>query len=258
MKTKTTASKAKKSQTKKVVTKKVTASKAATKKAVLKKAVTKKAVVKKVAVKKPVTKKTAAKKVEVPKTVAKKAPRKVAAKKVVSKKTQVPKRPVKKMMSKAVAKPVTKKKVIRKVPVEKIVPKKEPLPECVVLAANILFQLRAERVQLLDLRGINDVADFYLIGSCGSEAQMQAILNELTKEYKAKGIVTNGVEYKSGVQWAVLDAGLDLMVHLFEQTKRDEIALDILYRDGKVAMLDEKDFITKTEEKKAKESNDFI
>ena len=251
---------------KKVVAKKVATKKVTVAKKVIAKPVAKKAVAPKAAPKKVVAKKVAAKKV----VVAKKVIAKPVAKKVVAPKASpkaAPEKVIAKPVAKKVAAPVkapkaveAKKKIIPQVVVVKevVVPKQEPLPECVSLAANILFQLRAEQVQLIDLRGINDVADFYLIGTCTSEAQMQTILNELTKEYKAKQIVTNGVEYKSGVQWAVLDAGLDLMVHLFEQTKREEIGLDILYRTGKVSMLNEKDFITKPEEKKAEESNDFI
>jgi len=135
--------------------------------------------------------------------------------------------------------------------------KKNTLPESISTAATILFQLRAEKIQLLDLRGINDVVDYYLVGTCESEAQMQAILNELSKEFKARKLSNLGIEYKSGVQWAVFDAGLELMVHLFEETKREEIALDILYRDGKITMLNEKNFVSE-EMKKATDSDGLI
>lgn len=120
---------------------------------------------------------------------------------------------------------------------------KQQLPEIVCLAASILFQLRAEKVELMDLRGIKDVTDYFLVGTCESEAQMQAILNELTKEFKAKKFSSLGVEYKSGVRWAIFDAGLDLMVHLFEETKREEISLERLYSDGTITLLNESDFV---------------
>ena len=77
---------------------------------------------------------------------------------------------------------------------------KEELPEAVSLAASILFQLRAETVELMDLRGIKDVTDFFLVATCESEAQMQAILNELTKEFKARKLSSLGVE------WIALEA----------------------------------------------------
>ena len=131
--------------------------------------------------------------------------------------------------------------------------KKQDLPESVTIGASILFELRAQNVQLIDLRGIKDVTDFFLVATCESEAQMQAILNELRKEFKANKLPSVGVDYKEGVRWAVFDAGLDLMVHLFEEEKRNEISLDRLYADGKIVELDEADFVKKTSKKKSSE-----
>ncbi len=134
---------------------------------------------------------------------------------------------------------------------------KNELPESIQLGASILFDLRAQDVQLIDLRGIKDVTDYFLIATCESEAQMQAILNEFHKEFKARKLPTVGVEYKEGVRWAVFDAGLDLMVHLFEEEKREEISLDRLYADGKIVELNEKDF-TKTTAKKSGDDNELV
>ena len=131
--------------------------------------------------------------------------------------------------------------------------KKQELPQSVQVGASILFELRAQNVQLMDLRGVKDVTDYYLVATCESEAQMQAILNELRKEFKANKLPSVGVEYKEGVRWAVFDAGLDLMVHLFEEEKRNEISLDRLYADGKIETLDENDFVKKTTKKKSSE-----
>ena len=130
---------------------------------------------------------------------------------------------------------------------------KQELPQSVQIGASILFELRAQNVQLMDLRGIKDVTDYFLVATCESEAQMQAILNELRKEFKANKLPSVGVEYKEGVRWAVFDAGLDLMVHLFEEEKRAEIALDRLYADGKIEALEEADFVKKTTKKKSSE-----
>lgn len=131
------------------------------------------------------------------------------------------------------------------------------LPEAIQLGASILFELRAQNVQLIDLRGIKDVTDFFLVATCESEAQMQAILNELHKEFKARKLPSVGVEYKEGVRWAVFDAGLDLMVHLFEEEKRAEISLDRLYADGKIEELNEADFVREAE-KKTGDDNELV
>lgn len=213
---------------KKVATAKTVAKKAAPVKKVVK-AVAKK-IVKKVAPAKSVVKKVVVKKAVV------KAVVKTVAKKVVTKKVA----PQKVVAPKVIAKPIApvvapSKKGVEFVPptVEKIVPiQNEILPESVNAAARVMFRLRAEKVQLLDLRGHSDIADFFLLGTCSSEAQMQAILNNLQREFKSAHIENLGVEYRAGVRWAVFD-GIDVMVHLFEEGARNEYALDRLWRDGK-------------------------
>ncbi|HSQ42647.1 MAG TPA: ribosome silencing factor [Fibrobacteraceae bacterium] len=113
----------------------------------------------------------------------------------------------------------------------------EALPQSVDLALHILVRLRAEGLQLLDLRGKSDVADFFLLGTCSSEAQMQAILNALQRDFKTLHVDHLGVEYRAGVRWAVFD-GIDVMVHLFEEKAREEYALDRLWRDAPEIALD--------------------
>ena len=132
----------------------------------------------------------------------------------------------------------------------------QELPQSVQMGASILFELRAQNVQLIDVHGINNEFDYLLVATCESEAQMQAILNELRKEFKANKLPSGGVEYKEGVRWAVFDAGHDLMVHLFEEEKRNEISFDRLYADGKIETLEETDFV-KTTDKKA-DDNELV
>jgi len=235
----------KKTAVKKAVAKKVVKKVAAkpTKKVVAKavvKAPVKKAVVK-VAAKKAAPVKAVAKKVVAPKVVAKKvAPAKV----VVPKAAPAPK-------AKAKAKPKTRKPAARPLsardqeavtalyfeptpaPVTESIPVvNEPLPQSIEVACRILYKLRAEKVQLLDLRGHSDIADYFVVGTCASEAQMQAILGALQREFKTLHLDNMGVEYKEGVRWAVFD-GIEMMVHLFEEKARDEYSLDRLWRDGK-------------------------
>jgi len=121
-------------------------------------------------------------------------------------------------------------------------------PASVKLGAQVLFELSAENVELLDLRKLSGIVDWYLVGTCDSSAQMQAILNELQKAYKQAGGEPASIEYKEQTRWSVLDAG-DIMVHLFEQTRREEIALDELWSKAKKTLLAEEDFAEKKESK---------
>jgi ribosome silencing factor RsfS/YbeB/iojap len=208
--------------------------------------------------KKTTTKKTTAVKKTAVKTTAKKttatktaATKKVATKATAAKKTAEKKTAVKKATVKKAA-------AVKKAPVKKAAPKKEAYTEAVKNAAEILFQLRAQNLQLIDLRGVSDTSDFMIIATCESEAQMQAILDELSKEFKHQGM-QHRTEYKPGInmRWAVFDAGFDLMIQLFEETKREELAFDKLYSDAKITDLEEKNFV-KTKAKKAKVEDELI
>lgn len=137
--------------------------------------------------------------------------------------------------------------------------KKAAYTESVKAAATILFDYRALNIQLLDLRGIADEkTDFMILATCESEAQMQAILDELSKEFKAQAL-PHRTEYKPGTNmcWAVFDAGFDLMVQLFEENKRADLAFDKLYSDATITDLAEKDFVQK-KSKKTEEENALV
>lgn len=136
--------------------------------------------------------------------------------------------------------------------------RKAAYTEAVQMAATILFELRALNLELLDLRGISETSDFMILATCESEAQMQAILDALSKDFKARKMPYR-TEYKPGInmRWAVFDAGFDLIVQLFEEGKREELAFDRLYGDAKIAKLEEKDFI-RTKAKKVKIENELI
>ena len=201
-------------------------------------------------------KKTPAKKETVKKTAVKAAAKTVKAAKPAAKKAAVkaPKTTAKVAVKKAADKESTEKKPA----VKKAAVKKVAYTESVSNAAKILFELRAQKLQLIDLRGISETADFMIIATCESEAQMQAILTELSKTFKHQGL-PHRTEYKPGInmRWAVFDAGFDLMVQLFEESKRKELAFDKLYSDAKVTDLDEKNFVKKAT-KKAKADDELI
>jgi ribosome-associated protein len=128
-------------------------------------------------------------------------------------------------------------------------------PASIQIGAQVLFELKAENVELMDLRKLSSVVDWYLVGTCESTAQMQAILSELQKAYKLAGGEPAKIEYKELTRWAVLDAG-DIMVHLFEQSRREEIALDELWNKAKKTLLAEEDFAEK--KKTAVKSTEFV
>ena len=107
--------------------------------------------------------------------------------------------------------------------------------------ARELFSKKAENVTLLNLIGLSDVADYYLVATCGSEPQMRAILSALQRTLKGKGVRALGVDYKDGVRWAVIDFG-EIMVHLFEEEERMNLNLENLWSDSTEEKLNSEDY----------------
>lgn len=181
--------------------------------------------------------------------------------KTTSKKTP-PRKTATKVTKKATVSKATKASAKKTDAAKKAQPKKSTkkaaYTEAVQMAATTLFELRALHLELLNLQGISETSDFMILATCESEAQMQAILDALSKDFKAKKMPYR-TEYKPGInmRWAVFDAGFDLIVQLFEESKREELAFDKLYGDATITKLEEKDFI-QAKAKKVKIENELI
>ena len=64
--------------------------------------------------------------------------------------------------------------------------------ELVDFVAKVIFEKKADNVSLLDLQGLSDVADFFLITTCSSDAQMRAIVNAISRALKSEKNQTTG------------------------------------------------------------------
>jgi ribosome-associated protein len=119
--------------------------------------------------------------------------------------------------------------------------------ELIDFIAQRLFDKKAEQVQVMDLRGLSDITDFYVVATCQSEPQMRAILSTLSKDLRKAKLKPLGTEYRAGVRWAVLDAG-EIMVHLFEEQARLQYDLERLWADAKLESLNAQDYQTEDDQ----------
>ena len=97
---------------------------------------------------------------------------------------------------------------------------------------SLLAEKRAEDVVCLDVSGVTDLADHFVIATILNARQGGAILEECEKERKRRGLARIGVEGTAGSSWIVLDYG-DLVVHLLLPAQRAYYALEHLWADAK-------------------------
>jgi len=99
---------------------------------------------------------------------------------------------------------------------------------CAELAAD----KKAEDVVALDLRGISNFTDFFVICSGTSEPHLKAIAGEIEERLKKDDHVTpNAVDGYPLSQWIVIDYS-DVVVHIFHEEKREFYALEDLWSDA--------------------------
>lgn len=97
---------------------------------------------------------------------------------------------------------------------------------------SVLAEKRAEDVICLDVSGVTDLADHFVIATVLNARQGGAILEECERERKLRGLPRVGIEGAEGSSWIVLDYG-DLVVHLLLPEQRAYYGLEHLWADAK-------------------------
>ncbi|MBI4665957.1 MAG: ribosome silencing factor [Nitrospinae bacterium] len=105
------------------------------------------------------------------------------------------------------------------------------LSEKALLCYNSALDKKALDVLALDLRGISDVADVFLIASGTSRQQVQTIINAVEESLRGSGERSIRIEGYESARWALLDAG-DVIVHVFQEETREYYGLDRLWGDA--------------------------
>lgn len=87
-------------------------------------------------------------------------------------------------------------------------------------------------IKLLDIRGINSVADYFLICSGTSTTQVQAICDGISKEFKKEGKCRSDIEGYNNARWILIDFW-DFIIHIFHEETRRFYNIENLWTDAK-------------------------
>jgi ribosome-associated protein len=98
-------------------------------------------------------------------------------------------------------------------------------------AAQIARDSRAQDVVLLDLRGVSDMTDFFLIASGTSDTAVRSIGQHIVEDMKKEGTPATHVEGIEKGRWVLLDY-VDFVVHVFHPTLRNFYQLERLWADA--------------------------
>ncbi len=92
----------------------------------------------------------------------------------------------------------------------------------------MLDDLKAEKINIVDIRHKTSIADYFIIATCRSTRHTNATAEELIKKLKQIGIACSSPEGRPTCDWVIVDAG-SVVVHLFRSEIRELYNLEKLW-----------------------------
>jgi ribosome-associated protein len=100
------------------------------------------------------------------------------------------------------------------------------------LIGQLAGEKKAGKVTVLDLTGLTDIADFFVIADGMSERQVRTIAETIELEMKGKGFPPVAVEGMDEGRWVIIDYG-DVIAHVFLEPLRELYDLESLWIEAK-------------------------
>lgn len=103
--------------------------------------------------------------------------------------------------------------------------------ETALISAEAADEKKAYDILILDLRGLTDIADYFLVCSCSSSTQVGAVSDRIGEMLAGIGIRPSHIEGLSEARWVLMDYG-DVVVHIFDEETRAYYRLEKLWGDA--------------------------
>ncbi len=100
-------------------------------------------------------------------------------------------------------------------------------------AALLAQDMKANDVVLLNLQGVTDMTDYFVIASGTSDTHVRSIGEHIVSELKKEGVRVHHVEGVQQGRWVLLDF-VDFVVHIFHPTLRSFYQIERLWSDAEV------------------------
>ena len=101
--------------------------------------------------------------------------------------------------------------------------------ELLRLVTDEVEELKGERVEVLDVRELTDVADFMVVVTGRTNRHVRAITEKVVVSAKHRGIARlSGVEGERDGEWVLVDL-CDVIVHVMQPETRDLYQLEKLW-----------------------------
>ena len=106
-----------------------------------------------------------------------------------------------------------------------------PLPPLVAAAVEAISDLKGQDIVILDLRGMTDATDWFIVASGTSDTHVRGLADSVTRALLPLGHRPHHAEGLTQGRWVLLDF-VDVVVHLFHPEARAFYRLERLWGDA--------------------------
>lgn len=111
-------------------------------------------------------------------------------------------------------------------------------------AASLCLDMKANDVVLLNLQGVTDMTDFFVIASGTSDTHVRSIGEHIIAEMKKEGVKVHHSEGLQQGRWVLLDF-VDFVVHVFHPALRNFYQIERLWSDAETIAVEPQGASTK-------------
>jgi ribosome-associated protein len=104
--------------------------------------------------------------------------------------------------------------------------------QMVKLAYEALDEKKGEDIQIIEIKDISIIADYFIIANGTNASQVDALVNSVIDKLGRNGMDPKRIEGVRSASWILLDYG-DVVVHVFSKEDRLFYNLERIWRDGK-------------------------
>lgn len=104
--------------------------------------------------------------------------------------------------------------------------------EMVRLAYQALEEKKGEDIQVIEIKDISIIADYFIIANGMNSPQVDALVDSVKDMLGRKGFEPKRIEGVRSASWILMDYG-DVVVHVFSKEDRLFYNLERIWRDGK-------------------------
>lgn len=104
--------------------------------------------------------------------------------------------------------------------------------QMVKLAYEALDEKKGEDIQIIEIKDISIIADYFIIANGTNSSQVDALVDSVSDKLGRNGFEPKRIEGVRSASWILMDYG-DVVVHVFSKEDRLFYNLERIWRDGK-------------------------